>query len=252
VLQDNDAIAIIVAYGSDGDEFVSAAAIRFSIDGTPGDDDMPGEIEFLVTPDGSDTLASAGKIRSSKIMEMVSYYRTTTSLYRRYYHMPLAAFNPGATGATWTPPDANTVGGYKLDAATELLYLAADIHADWDGASDITVEVKYEINTASSENDTVDLKLVCYYKGVGDTTTKTQTLEVATNVGDGGANAQYTKFEMEFTINWDETDNVVEVGDDFHFILNLETDTSEVDNIIINGAALYYQTAHIGIESGDI
>ena len=178
--------------------------------------------------------------------------RSATTLYRRYYHMDLSSVNPGGSGATWTPPDANTIGGWQLDAVGEVLYIGADIHSDWDGASDIDVEVYFEINGASSENDTVDLKLVCYYKGQAETVTKTQTLEVATNVGDGGVKAQYTSFEAEFTINYDEASNVVEAGDIFHFILNLETDTSEVDDIIVNAASLYYHTTHIGIEAGDV
>jgi len=46
--------------------------------------------------------------------------------------------------------------------------------------------------------------------------------------------------------------NVVEAGDKFGFILNLETDTSEVDDIVVVNASFYYQTAHLGIESGDV
>ena len=35
--------------------------------------------------------------------------RSATSEYRRYYHLALAAFDPGASGATWTDP-AGPVG----------------------------------------------------------------------------------------------------------------------------------------------
>lgn len=178
--------------------------------------------------------------------------RGASTLYRRYYHMDISAANPGAAGATFTPPDGNTIGGFQLDAAGELLYFGADVHSDWDGASDMTVEVSFEINAASSENDTVDIKLVCYYKGDAETVTKSQTLEEAVNVGDGGAKAQYTSFSVDFTIDYDALSNVVEVGDIFHFIMNLETDTSEVDDIIINAVSMHYNTTHIGIEAGDV
>ena len=178
--------------------------------------------------------------------------RGATTLYRRYYHMAIAAFDPGAAGATWVPPDGNTIGGWQLDADTELLYFGADVHSDWDGTSDLTVEIKFDIRGASSENDTVDLKLVCYYKGTAETATKTQTVEVATNVGDGGVKAQWTSFSVDFTIDEDLASHNVDPGDVFHFILNLETDTSEVDDITINSASLYYNTTHIGIESGDV
>ena len=74
-------------------------------------------------------------------------------------------------------------------------------------------------------------------------------MEVATVVGQS---AQYKKFSADFTINWDEVDNVVEAGDLVRFALNLETDTSEVDDIILNDCKFYYNTTHTGIESGDV
>ena len=178
--------------------------------------------------------------------------RSTTASYRRYYHLPVAAFNPGASGATFVPPSANLVGGYRLDAAGEVLYFDSDIHADWDAASDIDVEVYFAVNvdnTGGGGGDTVDLKLISYYNAVGDVACKTQTVEVATVVG---ASAQYKVFKAEFAINYDEVDNVVEVGDILGFILNLETDTSEVDDVVILHASLYYHTTHVGIESGDV
>jgi len=169
------------------------------------------------------------------------------SMYR-YYHLPLQAFNPGASGATWTPPDGNTLSGWKLDAVGETLNFQTDIHDDWDGATNPTLEISFTVNVDNSgggAGDTVDLKLVCYYKGEGDTATKTQTVEVATVVG---ACAQWTQFEMEFEIDWDKESNIVEAGDAFSFVLNLETDTSEVDNVTINDASFHYATTHIGIQ----
>jgi len=43
-------------------------------------------------------------------------------------------------------------------------------------------------------------------------------------------------------IDWDAVDNIVEVGDKMSFILNLETDTSECDDIIINTIMFRYKT----------
>lgn len=175
--------------------------------------------------------------------------RGATSLYRRYYHIPLGSSNPGASGATWVDAGANTTGGWQLNAAGEKIRGGSDVHSDWDGASDLKVEVRFMINVAGADaGDTVDLKLVCYYKGVGDTTTKTQTIEVPTTVG---AAAQYTAFKADFTIDWDAASNVVEAGDHLSFYLNLETDTSEVDDVTITGMSYSYLTTHIGIEDGD-
>ena len=176
-----------------------------------------------------------------------NYVRHTSANYRRYYHMPASALDPGASGATWVDADANTVGGWLLNAVGETLEFNADVHADWDG-TDLTVEVYFAVGVAGSADDTIDLKLICYYNAVGDTATKTQTVEVPTTT-DG---TQYKVYKAIFTINWDETDNVVEAGDLISFILNLETDTSEIDSAIILAAHLHYNTTHTGIEAGDI
>jgi hypothetical protein len=174
--------------------------------------------------------------------------RHSSSNYRRYYHMALEATNPGASGATWTAMSANNLCGWQLNSSTETLEFEADIHSDWDAASDLTMEVFFQLLDAGNNGDTVDLRLVCRYMGAGDTATKTQTVEVATPT-DG---TQYKLYKAEFTINYDETSNVVDVGDKICFQLNLETDTSEIDNILITNASFYYNTAHVGIESGDV
>lgn len=175
-----------------------------------------------------------------------------TSLYRRYYHIALGAANPGASGATFVEAGANTTGGWRLTNATWILRGQADIHPDWDGASDMTVGVNFMVNvdnTGGAVGDTVDLRLNAYYKGLGDTVTKTQAVEVATTVGQS---PQYKQFRALFTLDWDATSNVIEVGDIIAFVLNLETDTSEVDDIVITSMEFSYNTTHSSIESGDI
>lgn len=177
--------------------------------------------------------------------------RGTTSLFRRYYHIILGAANPGASGATWVVAGANTTGGWRLTNAAWLLRGQTDIHSDWDGATDLTFSVSFMVNvdnTGGLDTDTVDLRANIYYKGVGDTATKTQAVEVATVVG---KSAQYKQFKATFTIDWDYAANVVEVGDIMSIVLNLETDTSEVDDIVVTSMEFYYQTTHASIESGD-
>lgn len=180
-------------------------------------------------------------------VEVTDTVRASTAVYRRYYHLPLTASDPGASGATWTDAGANNLSGWRLDADTETLQLQSDIHSDWDGASDITVEVVFQLMSAGSADDTVDLKLSCYYMGDGDVATKSQIVEVAT-VTDG---TQYKMYTVSFTIEYDYASNNVDAGDKISMILNLETDTSEIDDVLIVDASIFYQTAHVGIESGD-
>jgi len=183
---------------------------------------------------------------------VVGTARHSTAAKRRYYHLPLGSANPGSSGPTWVPADANTTGGWRLTNASWLVRGQADIHADWDGASDIKVGLQFMVNvnnTGGADTDTVDIKLVARYKKSGDTAVRTQTVENAVVVG---KSAQYKQFSTEFTIDWDAAGNVISSGDAISININLETDTSEVDDIVITSMELYYNTTHIGIESGDV
>jgi len=91
--------------------------------------------------------------------------------------------------------------------------------------------------------------LVAYYKGFGDTATKSQTISSSDTVG---ASAQYKQFHHEIEIDWDYVDNVLEVGDVISFVLSLATGTSDIDDITINEVSFYYPTTHVGIETLDV
>ena len=187
---------------------------------------------------------------ASDSLTIGNFIRHTSANYRRYYHMSPSKLNPGAGGATWINPgtDPLTLGGYNITNSSHILYLHADVHADWDAASNLKVEVHWRLNDTGLNNDTVDLRLICYYGGEGETTLKTQTVEVPKTTT-GVISTQYT---TTFTIDYDASGNVVEIDDQVSFLLNLETDTSEIDNIIVEGVSFYYNTKHIGIESTDV
>ena len=174
--------------------------------------------------------------------------RTTTAIYRRYYHVPLGTANPGASGPTWVEADGNTTGGWRLTNSAWFLRGQADVHDDWDG-EDLFVEVHFALGLAGgAPADVVTLHLNCYYKGDGEAATKTQEIIVPVTVD---AAAQYTQFDASFTIAHDEAGNVVDAGDIIAFVMNLDTGTSDVDNIIVVAMEFYYATTHLGIESGD-
>lgn len=80
VVQSGDDLGAITAYGSDGTDFEPAAQILFEVDGTPGNNDMPGRIVFLVTPDGSTTLAEAGRISQNKTWSIGTTNPSATTL----------------------------------------------------------------------------------------------------------------------------------------------------------------------------
>lgn len=162
------------------------------------------------------------------------------------YLIPPYSADPGASGATWVDPTTNRIGGWQLNHVDEHLHIHFHIEDDWDGATDPEFHLTFEINSAgSSGGDTVDIKVVFYYKALGAAVTKTQTVEVATVVN---ADAQYTQYHTEFVIDHDLVDNLVMADDTFGVTLNLETDTSEVDDITINGFEFKYKTAKVHME----
>jgi hypothetical protein len=71
VVADNDILAWLDGLGHDGTDYESAAAIQFLIDGTPGNNDMPGEIAFF-TNAGSQTLTRRISIRADGSVEIVT------------------------------------------------------------------------------------------------------------------------------------------------------------------------------------
>ncbi|KKN76450.1 hypothetical protein LCGC14_0369590 [marine sediment metagenome] len=164
------------------------------------------------------------------------------------HDLSVSSLSKGASGATEVAADANTLGGWQLSDAGWLVNFGAHLEDIWDAVSDIEINVYFEVNvdnTAGNAGDTVDLKIVARYKGDGETAIKTQTVEVATVVGQS---AQYKQFKATFAIAYDAGGNVIDALDVLSFVMNLETDTSEVDDIIINIVELRYRTNKPALE----
>lgn len=66
IVQDGDTILRMISAGYDGTDYAQSAEIRFQVDGTPGNNDMPGRIVFLTSADGGQTPAEALRISQDK------------------------------------------------------------------------------------------------------------------------------------------------------------------------------------------
>ncbi|UMX47940.1 MAG: NYN domain-containing protein [Candidatus Nealsonbacteria bacterium DGGOD1a] len=65
IVQSGDEIGKIIFRGYDGIDYSSTGATIISyVDGTPGGDDMPGNLQFMTTPDGSNSVLSRMTIKS--------------------------------------------------------------------------------------------------------------------------------------------------------------------------------------------
>jgi hypothetical protein len=65
VLQSGDGVGSVIFGGADGNEFVVAASVVAQVDGTPGDNDMPGRLIFNTTADGASSTTERMRIDSS-------------------------------------------------------------------------------------------------------------------------------------------------------------------------------------------
>ena len=71
VMADNDVLMTFLAAGWDGvDSYSLSSEIRMEVDGTPGQDDMPGQITFMTSADGTETPVERMRIRSAGNVEM--------------------------------------------------------------------------------------------------------------------------------------------------------------------------------------
>lgn len=75
-----DSIGEWTSYGHDGVNFIRCARIYMDIDGVPGVDDMPGRIDFEVTPGGSVTPVLQMRLKSDGTLELsgcdISFFGT--------------------------------------------------------------------------------------------------------------------------------------------------------------------------------
>ena len=183
-----------------------------------------------------------GLNNNALIIEDDGKFASAVSNWWNYRQISALDVSPGGSGATFVPPGANSIGGYQLDADTEYLYFGADVHSDWDGSSNAFIEVFFEVNInngGGTVNDTVDLQVICRMKGDAEIAVRTQTLEVAKVVGQS---PQFKQFTTELEIVYNDGGDPLNVDDVIGMRLNLETDTSEVDNIIVNHFEFKYQS----------
>lgn len=66
IVNNADIVGDISFWGADGTDYGNLATIQVTVDGAPGNNDLPGAINFLVSPDGNQAPASALKLSQDK------------------------------------------------------------------------------------------------------------------------------------------------------------------------------------------
>ena len=115
IVQSGDNLASLFFLGNDGTDLAIAATMQIDVDGTPGNNDMPGRIVFKTTPDGSEIPVEAMRINSSGGVQTVNT-------------ISVGAATPSTSGAGITFPatqsastDANTLDDYEEGSWTPTL-----------------------------------------------------------------------------------------------------------------------------------
>lgn len=211
--------------------------------------------ELAFSTDNGSTLSEAMRIDDSGnvgigttapgvTLEVDGVIRTTSAEWYACKYINGFSVDPGASGATFTAPDSDTLGGFNLDADGEFLYFNAKICSDWDGSSDVIIRVFWEVDDADATGDAV-IDVVAYMKGDGETSTKSQSLS---DTEDCTGDAQYTQHYSDFTIDYDDGSNGLDSGDNLTCKLNFDATSSDISDIIYNYAIILYQTKKVNIE----
>jgi len=111
VVSDGDVLGSLIFKGADGNSFATSAMIRASVDGTPGDGDMPGRLEFATTLDGQEAVTERMRLDSTGNLLLGGTATPTSSVGN------LCLFNGTAPAASVT----NGVVLYAQDVSTSEL-----------------------------------------------------------------------------------------------------------------------------------
>jgi hypothetical protein len=149
VVSADDYLGAFYAVGYDGTDYALSAGIQFAVDGTPGNNDMPGRIIFLVSPDGSHAPVEALRITSAKHVDMrndSAELRLGASQDLRLYHDGTNSLIENDTGAlildsvgtTIFKESGTTLATFDLSGVNRTLTLGDGTNAvilDIDGAA---------------------------------------------------------------------------------------------------------------------
>mgnify|MGYP003120302702 CR=1 FL=1 len=135
IVQNNDLLGRIYFEGNDGSSPVSAAYIEAHVDGTPGNQDMPGRLEFLTAADGTPSPVERMRIDSSGNVQIANdsgKLQLGASQDLELYHngsnsyvsdngtgeLRLASFNGNSVRIT--KGDSETLANFNVDGRCEL------------------------------------------------------------------------------------------------------------------------------------
>jgi hypothetical protein len=141
IVTDNQILGRMIGLGYDGTDYEPAAEIRFITDGTPANNNMPGEIAFY-TNAGSQTLTKRMSIRADGSLDLDAYGSGTftgTATYNLAVDSSGNIIEVAAGGATPDLQDVTDVGATTTNAITTAGITAAATRTGVDSEGEITL-----------------------------------------------------------------------------------------------------------------
>jgi len=196
VVQSGDVLGSLIGYGSDGTGMIPAASIDLLSGGTPGTNDMPGEISLKTTADGASTLTERVTVDAAGMLT-VSYGITT------------------AAGTTTIPPwkmtsgtnmTSVTAGAWEYDGKALYFAHAASARGVVAVKQIVTVQgsaVSLANNTAAFQtvfaaaNDTFTLEASTTYRFRGHYKVNTGSTSHLTAIAFDSGSATFTNFSYK-------------------------------------------------------
>jgi hypothetical protein len=103
VVQNNDSIAEWRVEASDGTNFIRLGQMRWSVDGTPGTNDMPGRMGIFTTPDGASTPLERFRLdNKGNVINNPSGSALSTSATDGFTYIPTCAGAPTGVPTSYT------------------------------------------------------------------------------------------------------------------------------------------------------
>ena len=119
----DDVLGVVNGRGLAGTEYERAAAIQFSVDGTPGLADMPGRIEFRTTPDGSNLLVERMRIDNAGNVGIHTTSPQSALQVSGYTQIDLTSGAPPSGDCN----AESEAGRMKFDSTADLLYICSGL-----------------------------------------------------------------------------------------------------------------------------
>lgn len=260
IVQDGDNLLDVVALGFDGTDYIIAARLDIEVDGTPGNNDMPGRFVFRTTPDGG--VSALERLRITRD-GFVVFDKASTKGIKIDFTSPTFGWRDllGETttrnvGAT--KPSFETYNGAILQyrfGAGDLEHYDFHIPHDYVAGTDIYLHIHWSQISTTNTGGTLDFKYTAIYSKGHNQAAFTGTPITDTFTSADAGTIQYQQHITEAIISGASATAALFDRDDLEpdgvILMTLEmdsndlTDSSGVTNPFIHYVDIHYQSTNL-------